>query len=288
MNRYREICSLPETVNSIGERFPYGTFGVIHSRFSGVINFMWKSLLVSVCNMPSLAGAFSLVIDNYELQAIRSIVHSPGKIIINGERSLFYDNRAVFCSALPVIGLSKKTIDEKYHYLRKQLQEKASQESIGFLLYDQRDSSASVNTFEEVLKQRIQEAYRTLLSGEFRKAVHGFKGCGYGLTPSGDDFLTGLLIGLSFRIHLGEHCLRGLKQEIYELALSSNVLVNSFFYQAANGLYNYKWKRFLCDLLLGRREVEESFFLLLSTGETSGADSITGFLTAFKLENEDC
>ena len=109
------------------------------------------------------------------------------------------------------------------------------------------------------------------------------RGLGPGLTPSGDDLISGLLIALNMlqALQLGDYL-----QEIeliHQTAEGNNPFTNAFLQCAAKGQVNEKFKWSIESLLQGGEyEINRNLNLVLNMGETSGADQAVGFLTGLK------
>ena len=107
--------------------------------------------------------------------------------------------------------------------------------------------------------------------------VKMLSGCGFGLTPSGDDFLCGMLVGLHVA---GRVCGRDFSKRIetiYRAAETENFLSKSFLFLAYQGCVDAKLKALLRGLAGGDRAVtRDQAENVISVGETSGADTLTG------------
>jgi len=82
------------------------------------------------------------------------------------------------------------------------------------------------------------------------------KGLGPGLTPSGDDFNSGLLIALNVVNNINEKPQRFRKTsevcvigQVYEAAKGKNLFTNSFLSCASKGNLFYKFRKLLSALL---------------------------------------
>jgi hypothetical protein len=116
-------------------------------------------------------------------------------------------------------------------------------------------------------------------------AVSKIAGLGPGLTPSGDDFLSGVMLA----IHALKEPPGGLPgvelcRRIYETAAGRTThLSRAFLQSAASGLCDERWHRFLDAISAGdRSELQDSLRCILSFGATSGFDTLSGFLWMFE------
>ncbi|MBQ9344675.1 MAG: DUF2877 domain-containing protein [Kiritimatiellae bacterium] len=99
-----------------------------------------------------------------------------------------------------------------------------------------------------------------------RAALHAFRGCGSGSTPSGDDFLSGCF--------LAHHLLHAAPPPAGWLAaaLGHNPISNAFLTLAHAGRIHQPFRQFLLAPSLS------TFRPLLHFGHTSGADLLAAFL----------
>lgn len=131
----------------------------------------------------------------------------------------------------------------------------------------------------------MKHSVHQIFGGNLLDGVRNLRGCGPGLTPSGDDFIAGLLFGL----HLLQKC-RGrdfqpLADVVFRAAHSANIFSNTFLELARRGLFFGRLKELIQALLAGsetslRRATER----LLAVGASSGADLATGFFMTLQSQ----
>lgn len=112
-----------------------------------------------------------------------------------------------------------------------------------------------------------------------------FIGRGQGLTPTGDDFIVGLLslLIISNKIKL-ENNLYALKNNFYN---KTTRISYEFLNYAFLGHFSSVIKNFLlCLLSNDESKLVSSLYTLCNTGHTSGFDSIYGILTAYEIIKE--
>lgn len=132
----------------------------------------------------------------------------------------------------------------------------------------------------------IEGLMRALQDGD-RSSIHEsaalLAGLGPGLTPAGDDYLVGLMAGL--RIWPGpcgvppeEAC-----QIILEATEGKTTLLSqAFLHGAKEGLFGENWHDLLSELARGEAlGVQRAAGRILSSGATSGADALAGFLSPY-------
>ena len=107
-------------------------------------------------------------------------------------------------------------------------------------------------------------------------------GLGPGLTPSGDDYLGGLLIALSL---IGRTCLRDQLWQALEplLARRTGDISRAHLAAAAAGLGNSALHAVLCAILAGRTDaISVAFTSITGLGHTSGWDTLAGSVAGLR------
>ncbi len=137
--------------------------------------------------------------------------------------------------------------------------------------------------FTRCLAAQMRRGIRQLQRGEFAAGTHTLKGLGYGLTPSGDDFLAGFLLGCRVLETMRGLDLAARRRTILRHALGANPLSNAFLRCAHAGWPSARMSALLCALAQpGGADVPASTKRVLAVGATSGADTASGFLTALR------
>jgi len=111
-------------------------------------------------------------------------------------------------------------------------------------------------------------------------------GLGPGLTPAGDDYLVGLMAGLRLWPAPLENS--GLSPEeacpiILEATEGRTTLLSrAFLHSAKEGLFGENWHELLAELARGETiGIQRAARRILSSGATSGADALAGFLSPY-------
>jgi hypothetical protein len=143
--------------------------------------------------------------------------------------------------------------------------------------------------FARALCDRFLEGAAACTAGEYAQAAALLQGVGYGLTPSGDDFLCGVMLALHDTGHARE-----LAEPLAANLPRSAFMSRTFLRDAIAG----RWPRRLRDVAesLGGREREQDTIIrqavlrALDHGASSGADLLSGFLHTtlrYVTENRD-
>jgi hypothetical protein len=132
------------------------------------------------------------------------------------------------------------------------------------------------------LRQALQDGDRSGI-GESAALLAGL---GPGLTPAGDDYLVGLMAGL--RVWPGSLENSGLSpEEVCQIILEATegrttLLSRAFLRSAREGLFGENWHELLAALARGETiRVQWAARCILSSGATSGADALAGFLSPY-------
>ncbi|MFQ5753929.1 MAG: DUF2877 domain-containing protein [bacterium] len=260
---------------SIGDRVQTGRFK-LHSRFDRVVNFTNDGQLVSLVEEEIGAGPLNLVINNINLGEIR-LLAIERQIIFLGPWRFHIDNKLIYHSDLDFVHFNIETFRNNLIVLEKIFIETAPSKSLAFLLEESRREHFH-SRFERAYVRQISKGVQKLFNGNWISGVKMLKGCGFGLTPGGDDFIAGVLIGLNFiQKMLGRDCRRHIKT-IYAAARGGNIFSNTFLYLAKEGLLFESMKSLIASLLYGtEKEIRQCTKRLFSIGGSSGADLGVGF-----------
>ncbi len=133
--------------------------------------------------------------------------------------------------------------------------------------------------FNRALYAELEKGAGSLVSGDVEAGARTLKGLGPGLTPTGDDILCGFLWALALADRIRRERFKETRGTILEIARGENLIVNHFLTAAANGLFFDRFKCFVEAFLNGDApRIRSAFTPLLDIGETSGADTVVGFI----------
>jgi hypothetical protein len=301
---------------SIGDQVRPGTYR-LHSRFSRAVNFERAGRLVSVVDETIGPGPLNIVLSvlkglqhsaqRWNPQGQRSgptFGKNPdrgldsGRVTVHGTfappatlrvtrnsvllvgRRYPYTSRHRYSSLLTLRSVAPRRLQRNLSVLGDALIEDAPLNSLAFLLDNKRRRNFR-SGFERAYAEQIKRGARQVLRGNFLEGIPYLKGCGPGLTPGGDDFIAGVLIGLHVLQKLRRRDLRSTMNAIFRAARGDNLFSNTFLDLARQGWLLGRIKDLVLALGSIRQEsVRKAASALFSLGETSGADLATGiFLT---------
>ena len=264
---------------SIGDRVEEGLYR-FHSRFNRAVNFTQGDHLVSVVAEEIGDGPWNIVIRDLNTgQTQKPLEISAGKVVFEDGEFPFAD-RHRYCSTLECETGASPRFSDNLSLFGELLRTMSHPKSLAFLLDDQRIRNFH-SGFERAFAEQVKRSVNQIFHGDRLNGVRSLSGCGIGLTPSGDDFIAGLLIGLNLR---GEG-FRGLVNQVFAAAQTKNIFSSSFLDLARQGLLFGRMKDLILALLDGGQEaVRNSAGKLFAVGGSSGADLGTGFLMTMRHE----
>ena len=171
--------------------------------------------------------------------------------------------------------------------LGEALKQAAPPKSLAFLLDSQRRKNLRAG-FERAYAAQIERGVQQVFHGHLLEGVRRLKGCGVGLTPGGDDFIAGLLIGLHVQPKLRGQDFQPTIDAVFRAARGRNIFSNTFLDLARRGLASGPMRDLMLALMAGPGEaVRQAAARLCAVGATSGADLATGlFVTLDALEGQ--
>lgn len=300
---------------SIGDKVGPGTYR-LHSRFSRAVNFTDGRRLVTLVTPDVGAGPVNIVVGDltpFDRELVPGFPRTPTppsrdrvqfkpssgcacpdtaprsstKSLRVDRYSIVFANRRLLLSTTQSYGsllhIEKETRPGVFRRNLKIVEEIITDEShpksLAFLL-DARRERHFRTAFERAFVARIKDGAGHMFTAS---GVRKLAGCGLGLTPSGDDFIAGMLIGLNVVQLLTGRSHRTLAKRLLAVAEGDNLLSNSFLELAHDGRVTEHMQAFVSAL---SRSPSAKLALktrrIMAAGETSGADLLTGFMMAVK------
>ncbi len=260
---------------SMGDRVGAGSYR-IHSRFRRAVNLTDGVRMVSVVSPSVGAGPINLVVRGFEPLALRSLRVSERSVTLNGSE-LEFDGTMLYSSAIELGDGDLDRLVRGLPLFYDVLVELAPRGSLAFLLDGSRLRDLRPG-FELSVARHVSHCVDDILHGRMLRGVARLRGVGFGLTPSGDDFIAGMLIAMNVLerasgTRLGAACAR-----VLEAARTESVVSGAFLELASRGRVFESMKRLIGALARGSAaEIRSSAERLLAVGSTSGADIAVGF-----------
>ncbi len=231
--------------------------------------------IVSVVAADVDAGPINLVVSRLDPRAVSDLRVDGRSIVIDGTR-LLADDVTVYRSALAFDPRDLSTLRRNLRLLTSLLNEVASAKSLAFLLAAERYIHFG-SGFERELARHIETCVHDIFGGDLIRGVTRIRGCGFGLTPSGDDFIVGLLVALRLLELATGRDLAAVRSAVAGAAETGNALSATFISLAADGLV-FEGTRNLVSAFSrdGGRDVRAAAEQMVAVGSTSGADVAVG------------
>ncbi len=259
---------------SIGDRVEGGTYQV-HSRFRRVVNLTDGDSLVSVVEPGVGAGPLNLVVTDLDPEGIARLDVGRSAVQLDTKRFELGAGQT-FDSGVSLSGADAETIAANTAALRELLVALAPEKSLAFLLDESRVERFRAG-FERTLAEHLTHCVRDMFTSDLLRGVSRLKGAGFGLTPSGDDFICGLLVGMHVLEQIQTIDLMSLRSAVYEAAKSGSILTDTALALARDGLVFEQFKDLITALGYGSHtDLRRATVRLLAVGHTSGADIATG------------
>lgn len=212
------------------------------------------------------------------VSADQNILHI-GKLL-----SISVEHSAVWVSKLPVYPKETAALAGNVASLKKWIE---TYGKAGGMKEDPSNSALFAKETSRLLKERSTNLQMALGEGDTELALEnarGMIGLGAGLTPSGDDFLTGLLAALSIKDCPGQKY-SGFGRQVVEIAKPmTNVISWTALQKGSTGQVRESTIALIQAVLYG---TEEDLFTalneVLKIGSTSGTDMAIGIAAGFEI-----
>ncbi|MCX5785340.1 MAG: DUF2877 domain-containing protein [Elusimicrobia bacterium] len=264
---------------SYGDSIPEGDYR-LHSAFEHAINFRKGRIIVSLVPPRAGSGPMNVVLKHMPAGAKR----------FRASRFYFYidENRlrkapeALYDSAVPVLEAEPEIVSANLAELVYVLAAAAPEKSLCFIFTPKREKDFK-RVFEKHLLARMKKAVAFFRAGKYARGTKTMRGLGFGLTPSGDDFLSGLLAGFNYALCSLRFNMKARIEEIYRHAEGDNIISNAFLRASYEGKVNAKILRLMRALSgADKEELKAAATEALETGHTSGADFCAGLIFALQ------
>jgi Protein of unknown function (DUF2877) len=257
----------------------------LHSRFTNVVNYSFNQNFLSIVSKKIDNGPVNIVIDDILKFRGNEIIIKSNSLLCNDFFYNFEDDLQ-YNSEINHDVIADLKIEAVIKMLLPLLEENAPILSLAFVFNENRKKYFK-SSFEMSFINKISAGIEKLQAGkavECAEMIHGF---GFGLTPSGDDFITGMLYALYLLQEItGKENLVSLRNNVCKAAESENIISLNSMKMAANGRFGESFKNMVFALAQNNeRDICEAVHNILNMGATSGADMLTGFLCTFITEN---
>jgi hypothetical protein len=272
--------AIPVKVISIGNSVPRSdAVFTIHSTFDRVANLLYPEGLVSVVTEDIGGGPNNIVVNGFNFLNLREAQIINDELILN-DTKIFLSKASKYDPTIKLDASKKTAFLSGLQIFERVLIKHAHSLSSVFLL-DNRRKSFFITPFEKNLRNQLDAGVTEILNGKL-SSVEKIKGVGLGFTPQGDDLISGMLLALYVYQLLSSYSTNHIREEIYRLARSKNIISDAFLHFAAQGEFFERFKNLIYAFFQDKEVIINATMQLLAVGETSGADIGTGFILASK------
>ncbi|MGO3859004.1 MAG: oxamate carbamoyltransferase subunit AllH family protein [Neisseriaceae bacterium] len=262
----------------------------IHSAFDNTVNLTAPNLpLLTLSNQKTDSLPLSLMTQNVNFSSLSIQI---GQAVHHDEHALYLPHHDAFALtakpqshslAVATDALDVAALSSALATLRATLKQQASPGSFV--------PSVGASAFELGLSrclhqqaQTLQQTLRTAQAAPIDAAVLGLLGLGVGLTPSGDDYLVGVLAAL----RLNQSAAPAAAALSASISRHAERQTNAISVQALSCASQYYFKSSLIDLIHSLAQGQtpaavQHLSQLLQTGSTSGTDIAYGVLDTLLL-----
>lgn len=264
--------------------------GYVHSVYKRTINLCFAENLVAIQANGTHLSPLSIIIDADELDMSSACVLKGDKVEVTAKGMI-------------IAGMNLK--EENTEVVPLKLDREKIEQSNGFYLKENKrlydgiiqlmDEKKVLDLFFEngravirtpislYAEKYIQNSIQSLTRNDYNQAARELIriiGLGNGLTPSGDDFLCGLLAGLTYNSKKKEvmNLLTALKVQIAENRNRTNDISGAFLKCAIDGYYSEAVLKI--PMQTNSTGIKKLFSEI---GHSSGADTLCGIYFSFQL-----
>ena len=269
---------------SFGDRIADGTYR-IHSKFTSVINFVSGDKMISLINKEREGGPGNICIKCDELPKSESIT-IRNRFIYFDDTKITLTPDKIYNSSLKLSGADEISFSKNVDVFGKALVTYSQEKSLAFLIDETKENEFS-SGFERHVLEKIKSGVDHILSGDVLTGVKNIKGVGFGLTPSGNDFIAGMLWGLFLSSNIYDHNYTEIRGRIITLSKSNCLISNTMLSHAKEGYVFENLKNLLISLLYeNEKKTIKNTKKLLNMGNTSGSDLATGLFLTLKYHRK--
>lgn len=268
--------------------------GNVHSIFNRVINIVdKKGMMLSIASKEIDNAPFTIRVNNMGEIRFRDLNIKVGSLVTKYKNSVRIDDKlninffkaVQWLTNKPVIKtIPVETVVKSISFYNNVLAAAGASGGCKYFYIKNylKDYNYNPNIIEAELSSAIEVFFRGIGKGS-GKNITGLIGLGAGLTPSGDDFVTGFITVLaSVDIPFVHDIFSNLTRDIKMDAVSTTDISKQMIFSAVNGESRENIYNFIHALITGKpSELEESIPKVLSIGSSSGTDLSIGVVTAF-------
>lgn len=269
--------------------------GFVHSTFKKSLNITFEGRLINLSNNYTVNPPFGVQLEDWVVEYLINNLDQDECILWNSESKeiefigmnlkIVFNESYYYSQIVPMkINYSKLSdnISDLVEFITQaKLQNGFDKDVSEFIKFIYDNDHAT----QDELYTQLKLLENSLLRGNLNKDILNFWiGRGKGLTPSGDDFLVGVLALLS-TTGIENNNFEGVKKYLLREGHNRTTQVGfEYLWYAIKGKYSINIIN-LCKLMMeeDKKELKKAIWNLSLSGHTSGVDTILGMILATKV-----
>ncbi|MFN4133564.1 MAG: DUF2877 domain-containing protein [Candidatus Hadarchaeales archaeon] len=279
------------------------SWGEVHSVFEKAFNILMNGRLIGVGRKDVSPGPFNMIVDlppNKNMRELKiergiPVAVKNGKVMIGDFITIRISDASIWKPKTKTRAKSVEEIKRNWRVGKETAISAGTMKGFGMLipLIEKILSNEDVPQLEGAEKAAYK--YLTFLvdlvlrrkTTELEEPARGLIGLGAGLTPSGDDVLSGFMAALWWlcsSLGVGVEDVKKINDAITAQARQTTLLSRQILDHASKGEVAERVEKLLEALLAGGAEdVERHVNDVIKIGETSGTDMLLGILLGVKV-----
>ena len=249
--------------------------GIIHSIYRNTINVSFGKHLLALQTKNSPLSPISLITNLSSNQMEELQLHVGDSI------KIFLQDHTEIIHLYPEVVFPKQFLPELLMKIRRSI---ITSKMSGFSPIFLHSDSAEDDMILRAARNRMEHAYHFYQKHDYENACRELSkliGLGIGLTPSGDDFLCGILAGLKLINRQNYTFTKCLQYYIQHNLKNTNQISQAFLRAAVANHFSQA-----VNILWNNPSLEEITMAFQSIGHSSGMDTLCGIYYALLLWKE--
>ncbi|NLI16868.1 MAG: DUF2877 domain-containing protein [candidate division Zixibacteria bacterium] len=270
-------------LKSYGDRLVSGKYE-LYSRSKHAANFICQNALACCVDESVGPGPFSIVVSGIPIDSIKTLQIENKRFILNGE-TLNFTRGGRYCSQIESLPkISREKLRENLKYFGDHLKQLSCPLSLLFLINPAKENEFKTD-FENEYVRRFKNGIELFFDSDCLQGVRRLRGLGFGLTPSGDDFLAGAMAAIHISQSIFNENYQERLLEISQAARGDNPIVNAYLESARDGAFVKRFRDVIIAIFRGNLlKIKQNTTQLLGAGKTSGVDWAVGYYLTLMAE----
>lgn len=245
-----------------------------HSIFNHTINFISDDRLISLHDNSRFPSPMGIIL-NCSQDALRTIANSITSIRITSE-AIYLDNQQILKEDIRLSNHNLLETLRNHHALNDQHMHQLIHE----ISEELNNHHFPTNQYTSLLNERIKQLQNSLINKRnIQEVIEKLIGFGEGLTPSGDDVICGLMVGILYQGQdkLFNDIASYVKCILQNKINATSIVSRAFLAYATQGLFIENVLE-LYKKLLQKESTKAIIKQIATLGHSSGTDFLRGIM----------